>query len=248
MGRTHVTIMCVKHMKFNCKVFVLALAVIAVQSLPVEDEVVPETAQPTAPEAAAAGAETIDIAQGFRNFKPRVRRINRGRVKPTNEKRFKARGGQRARARRAARAENRWHRALAHRGRIADEYRQRRLAPRRGLRKGLIKVTIGSQRGSRHKSTLMPPGYACPTRVSKRNWANQGKHRDAPDTFSVRQSDLDETKMVRVSVTRTDRAGLNGHGWSMNLQFYCERIPGWKPKPRDHCYKISGKIVCGFKH
>ena len=52
-------------------------------------------------------------------------------------------------------------------------------------------------------------------RVSKANWANRGRHRTAQDVFTVRQSGR------RVTVTRVDRAGRNGHGWGMNLKFRC---------------------------
>merc|ERR1712072_921117 len=91
-----------------------------------------------------------------------------------------------------------------------------RLRRLRAARRGVM-ARIGSQRGSRHKTTMIRRGYVCPTRVSKDNWGNRGRHRQAQDTFSVKQCGR------RVTVTRTDRAGANGHGWGMNLYFFCKK-------------------------
>lgn len=67
-------------------------------------------------------------------------------------------------------------------------------------------VVIGNQRNSRYKSKAVPAGYKCPARVSKSNWANNGRHKRAQDIFQVTVSG------GKVTVRRDDKAGLNGHG------------------------------------
>jgi hypothetical protein len=83
------------------------------------------------------------------------------------------------------------------------------------VRPGETLVVMGSQRrGKKSKTVSMPAGYKCAPRVSRANWANRGRHRRAPDVFTVRQSGS------KVTVTRIDHGGRHG-GWGMNLMFKC---------------------------
>merc|ERR1711959_832406 len=176
------------------------------------------------------------IDRRSRRFRRRVRRFirrnrNRRQIRRyiirrnrNREIRRQIRRNSRSRRIRRARARARWDRARkaradrarkvaaarAIRARMIAAARLRRL---RAARRGVM-ARIGSQRGSRHKTTMIRRGYVCPTRVSK---GNRGRHRQAQDTFSVKQCGR------RVTVTRTDRAGANGHGWGMNLYFYCRK-------------------------
>jgi len=76
-------------------------------------------------------------------------------------------------------------------------------------------VVIGSQSKSQTKTASAPPGYQCPKRADKTNWANKAQYQDI---FEVSQSG------TLVTVKRVDPAGLDGHGWGMNLKIECVKM------------------------
>jgi len=76
-------------------------------------------------------------------------------------------------------------------------------------------VVIGSQSKSQTKTASAPPGYQCPKRADKTNWFNKAQYQDI---FEVSQSG------TLVTVKRIDPAGLDGHGWGMNLMIECVKM------------------------
>ena len=81
-------------------------------------------------------------------------------------------------------------------------------------RRVYVHMGAGGRPGTKVKT--VPAGYTCAKVLNKRNWAmGRRRHWNCGDTFAV------TVKGNKLTVKRTDPRGKDGHGWGMDLRFYC---------------------------